>query len=292
MSFRFLGIPYANPVKRFEYSSPYTLTSPNTIPASFYGSACPQASFGQPMLGQEDCLFINIYTPYIPQNPSSAQLQKKLKPVIVWIHGGGFTMDWSDSPIYDSGNMASRNDIVHVSFNYRQVPCGYARIEVNRFQFAYRLGTLGFLALDDAIINGNFGIGDQVTALQWIQTNIAAFGGDPSRVTIYGESAGGASVRALLSSPPAIGLFSAAIAQSPPGGFYPTSLFMDFQSVADEYNTIDAPFIKNLGCTGNTAAVLKCLRALPVEKIIANSAMRFVILILAQRTWAHVYIWN
>ncbi|KAF9526695.1 cholinesterase [Crepidotus variabilis] len=235
----------------FAYSKPYTTPDPVILPAAFYGPACPQSG-----TGKEDCLFLNVYTPYIPKNPADALIKRKLKPVLVWIHGGGYTVGQSDSSLYDGGNMASRNDLVYVSFNYR-------------------LGTLGFLALDDGIINGNFGIGDMVTALQWVHDNIAAFGGDPSRVTIYGESAGGSGVRALLSSPPAIGLFAGAIAQSTPGGYYPASMFIDFQSVADEYNNVDAPFVKSVNCTKSTnTEVLKCLRALPVEKISANPLYR------------------
>ena len=116
LSFRFVGIPYTNPVKRFAYSTPFSAPSPIALSALAYGPACPQ-----PGLGVEDCLFLNIYTPFIPKNVNEAYRQKKLKPVLLWIHGGAFIGGESDSTFYDGGNMASRNDLVYVSINYRLV---------------------------------------------------------------------------------------------------------------------------------------------------------------------------
>ncbi|KAF9526696.1 cholinesterase [Crepidotus variabilis] len=246
LTFRFLGIPFANPVQRFAYSTPYTASSPVTLNSTSYGPACPQAG-----TGQEDCLFLNVYTPYIPQNAEEARRNKKLKPVMVWIYGGGFIAGEADTPQYDGGNMASRSDLVYVSINYR-------------------LGPLGFLTLNDGVTNGNFGLGDQVTALEWIQKHIAAFGGDPSRVTIYGESSGAGSVRALLSSPPAFGLFGGAISQSMPGALVLNEF--DLLDVATEYKTFDVPLIKSMGCD-NSTDILECLRAIPVEKISANPTL-------------------
>ena len=131
---------------------------------------------------------------YIPQAGSKA----KLRPVLMSIYGGGFT-GGNSGPFsgLDTGNLASREDIVGVQFNYR-------------------LSTLGFLAIPGTDIKGNFGVGDQVTALRWVRQNIASFGGDPNRVTIIGESAGAGSVRALLGSPPVIHehLIAGGIAQS------------------------------------------------------------------------------
>jgi phage tail protein X len=133
-SFRFLGIPYANPVKRFTYP---TLYSPKgqTIQATAYGSQCAQSSGGS-----EDCLFLNIQTPYIPK----AQTRNYLKPVMFWIHGGGFV---GGTGADDGGDLASREDIVVVNINYR-------------------LSTLGFLAIPGTNITGNYGIADQITALE------------------------------------------------------------------------------------------------------------------------------
>jgi len=159
-SFRFNGIPYANPPARFEYSTLYNGTG-ETIPATEYGSDCVQI---YRTTGGEQCLFLNIQTPYLPKAGS----RKNLRPVLFSIHGGGFTGgDGGATSGQDSGNLASREDIVGVEINYR-------------------LSTLGFLAIPGTDIKGNFGIGDQVVALEWVKKNIAQFGGDPDRVTIVG----------------------------------------------------------------------------------------------------------
>ncbi len=141
----------------------------------------------------EDCLFLNVW------RPSDAAADADL-PVFVWIHGGGFTAGSGAVPIYDGRNMATR-DMVVVTINYR-------------------LGPLGFLALPelteeagDGVIS-NFGIQDQIAALQWVQRNIAQFGGNPGNVTIAGQSAGSMAVHTLVASPLATGLFHRAIAQA------------------------------------------------------------------------------
>lgn len=138
----------------------------------------------------EDCLYLNVWT-------SSATKNKK-KPVLVWIYGGGFSSGGSACPIYD-GEALARKDIVVVSINYR-------------------VGIFGFFAhpelKEDGEKSGNFGLLDQIAALQWIKENIQSFGGDPKQVTIAGQSAGAMSVNALVASPMAAGLFNKAIAQS------------------------------------------------------------------------------
>ena len=136
-SFRFLGIRYADAPQRFVYS---TLYSPKgqTINATAYGPECAQSG-----TGSEDCLYLNIQTPYIPKAGST----EHLRPVIFWIHGGGFTGGSGADPGSDGGQLASREDIVVVNINYR-------------------LSTLGFLAIPGTDIKGNFGIGDQINALQ------------------------------------------------------------------------------------------------------------------------------
>ena len=140
----------------------------------------------------EDCLYLNIWTP-------AKKTDKKL-PVIVWIHGGGFTSGSGSCPIYDGEGIAKK-DIVFVTINYR-------------------LGIFGFLAHPEltaesgANASGNYAFLDQIAALQWVQKNIAAFGGDPQRVTIAGQSAGAFSVNAMVASPLTKGLFQRAIAQS------------------------------------------------------------------------------
>ena len=136
-SFRFLGIPYADAPERFEYAKLYSGHS-DTIQATAYGPQCLQGGGGS-----EDCLFLNIQTPYIPKSGN----KKGLKPVLFWIYGGGFTGGSSSDPLTDGGNLASREDIVVVSFNYR-------------------LSTLGFFAVPGTDIKGNYGISDQVVALE------------------------------------------------------------------------------------------------------------------------------
>ena len=137
----------------------------------------------------EDCLYLNVWTP---------GLDDARRPVMVWIHGGGLSSGSGSSPAYDGAPLASRGDVVIVTINYR-------------------LGALGFLpdpALAEDGTEGNFGFHDMVAALQWVRDEIAAFGGDPDNVTIFGESAGGISVGILLASPSAQGLFHRAIMQS------------------------------------------------------------------------------
>ncbi len=136
-SFRFLGIPYVDPPERFVYSVPYSKTG-QTIDATEYGSECAQSG-----AGSENCLFLNIQTPYLPKRGSN----KDLRPVMFWIHGGGFTGGSGADPLSDGGNLASREDIVVVNVNYR-------------------LSTLGFLAIPGTDIKGNFGVGDQINALE------------------------------------------------------------------------------------------------------------------------------
>lgn len=139
-SFRFNGIPYANPFQRFEYSTVYNATG-QTVNATAYGADCSQAGDST---SSEDCLFLNIQTPYIPRVGS----KERLRPVMFSIHGGGFTGgNGGAGSGLDGGNMASREDIVSVQLNYR-------------------LSTLGFLAVPGTDVRGNYGIGDQITALE------------------------------------------------------------------------------------------------------------------------------
>ncbi|MEO6237324.1 MAG: carboxylesterase/lipase family protein [Vicinamibacterales bacterium] len=198
----FRGLPYAAaPVGDLRWQPPQPAASwAGVRPAREFGTACPQdrtASIdqgGDPGPVAEDCLFLNVWT---PRADAGAKL-----PVMVWIHGGAFVIGAGSQPIYDGSALARRGAVV-VTLNYR-------------------LGALGFFAhpaLDRGQAGGpmNFGLLDQVAALRWVQANIAAFGGDPGNVMIFGESAGAQSVLALMASPPARGLFHKAIAQSPYG---------------------------------------------------------------------------
>jgi carboxylesterase type B len=136
-SFRFLGIRYADKPARFTYASQYSGRG-QTLQATAYGSQCAQGG-----AGSEDCLFLNIQTPYIPKQGSKAHL----RPVLLWIHGGGFTGGSGADGSSDGGNLASREDIVVVTINYR-------------------LSTLGFFAVPGTDIKGNYGIADQIVALK------------------------------------------------------------------------------------------------------------------------------
>ncbi|MDI6875046.1 carboxylesterase/lipase family protein [Candidatus Solincola sp.] len=197
----FLGIPYAAPpVGELRWKEPQPVEPWVEVrPCLDYGPSCPQPRSdwtGQLDVGEtsEDCLYLNVWTP--------ARTQQDRLPVMVWIHGGAFQTGSGSLPIYDGTGLASRGVVV-VTINYR-------------------LGPLGFLAhplLSEESphgVSGNYGLLDQVAALEWVQRNIAAFGGDPGKVTVFGESAGGMSILYLMTSPLAEGLFQRAIVESGP----------------------------------------------------------------------------
>ena len=198
---------------------------------------------------------MNIQTPYIPK----AGLKENLRPVLMSIYGGGFTGGNSGpNSGLDTGNLASREDIVGVQFNYR-------------------LSTLGFLAIPGTDIRGNFGIGDQVTALRWVRDNIAQFGGDPNKITIIGESAGAGSVRALLGSPPVIDedLIIGAVAQSNLGGGVTLGLSGDYRTTYSSYLTVQQSYgsagqqiFNGVGCNQTSLkAQIACLKKVPWQQI-------------------------
>ncbi|XP_049808718.1 fatty acyl-CoA hydrolase precursor, medium chain-like [Schistocerca nitens] len=172
----FYNIPFAKPpVGPLRFKSPQPPDGWEHIrDATAPGAWCPQVSVLSPLeppTGTEDCLYLNVFTPQI--RPS------ELFPVMVWIHGGGFV--GGAATFYEYGYLLD-HDIVLVAINYR-------------------IGSLGFLSTGDEISPGNYGLKDQVLALRWVQENIEAFGGDPGSVTIFGESAGGASTHYLMLSP-------------------------------------------------------------------------------------------
>ena len=190
----FRGIPFAAPPtgpRRFAPPAPAEAWIGDRD-ATQFGMSAPQNSVPFDLIDldvgptAEDCLYLNVVTP----GSDDAS-----RPVLVWIHGGAFTIGSGSQQIYDPRPLARRGDVVVVSINYR-------------------LGALGFLALGAEGTTANAGLLDQVSALRWVRDNIAAFGGDPRNVTIFGESAGGMSVGCLLGMPEAQGLFQRAIAMS------------------------------------------------------------------------------
>lgn len=242
LSFKFEGIPYVDPPTRFTYSTPYT--GSKTLNATAYGPECIQA--GVPT-GSEDCLYLNIWTPYIPLDPSTVSASS-LKPVLFWIHGGAFTSGTGSDPTFAGGNMASRGDVVVVTINYR-------------------LSTLGFLALEDGVTNGNFGIADQVAALDWVREYITAFGGDVNRITISGQSAGAGSVRALLGSSEAIGKYAAAVPMSNLAGSDYATTYSLYYTIPEEVEVAVYPILEEIGC--NITDALACLRAYDAYELVS-----------------------
>lgn len=186
------------------------------------------------LLGEEDCLYINVYTPKI--NP------EHLLPVMVWIPGGGFSSGHGGLSLYGPQYLLDK-DVVVASFNYR-------------------VGPLGFLSTEDEILPGNYGMKDQVLALKWVKNNIEKFGGDPNKVTIFGESAGGVSVGLHLLSPLSKGLFHKAILESGTPlcrwGVSPPGLA---KRRASSFSTIS-------GCPEDPKQLAKCLRNMPAELLV------------------------
>ena len=193
------GIPFAAPpVGDQRWKAPQPAAKWEGVrDAKEFGAICPQAPTltiltGESLPGSsEDCLFLNVWTETGEGDDP--------RPVMVWIHGGGLSLGWSNQVGYDGSAFAGKG-VVLVSINYRLGPLGY----------------LAHPALSkEAGESGNYGFLDQIAALQWVERNIASFGGDPDNVTIFGESAGGTSVHALMASPLAAGLIHRAIAESP-----------------------------------------------------------------------------
>ncbi len=204
----FRGIPFAEPpVGALRFAAPRPARSWGGVrDAVSYGPPPPQASaFGMGRLAQpavdDDWLTINVWSP----EPSP----RAGLPAMVWIHGGAYTIGMSSLPEYDGTRLAREGGVVVVTFNYR-------------------VGAEGFAQIEGA--PANRGLLDQIAALEWIHDNIRAFGGDPDRVTVFGESAGAGSVAALLAMPRAAGLFGRAVAQSVQGTFFSPELAADIAS--------------------------------------------------------------
>ncbi|MGE2731313.1 carboxylesterase/lipase family protein [Mycolicibacterium vaccae] len=243
---RWRAIPYAKPpVGRLRYRAPQPVQPwPGVRYCHGLGNCAPQQRMytmlapGRYQPQSEDCLTLNVVMPDdVTPNRSNAVL-----PVMVFIHGGGYLLGSSATPIYDGASLA-RKGCVFVSVNYR-------------------LGALGCLDLSslstpDIRIDDNLFLRDLVMALRWVQDNIAAFGGDPDKVTVFGESAGAHAVSTLLATPEAKGLFAQAISQSPVSGM------CRGVDMAAEYAT---KFARLLGADRNTAAT-RLLAARPAELV-------------------------
>jgi para-nitrobenzyl esterase len=203
-----LGIPYAQPrVGDLRWRAPQPPEKwRDTREALSYASACPQnanALGGVPdwkpgtVIGSEDCLYLNVFT----RSATVKSVTERRMPVMVWIHGGGNTVGQAGS--YDGSALAAKRDVVVVTVNYRLGPFGW-----------FRHPALVASAANENDASGNFGTLDLIRALEWVKRDIAAFGGDPNNVTIFGESAGATDVFSLLLAPRAKGLFHRAIAES------------------------------------------------------------------------------
>ncbi|MCP3803754.1 carboxylesterase family protein [Allokutzneria sp. A3M-2-11 16] len=243
---QFLGVPYAEPpVGELRWQLPRPPgTWTGVREATRLGNMCPQTRPGGAPVLTEDCLFVNVTTPR-EQRPG-----RKL-PVMVWLHGGGFTIDSGN--LYNAERMADQGQVIVVTANYR-------------------LGVLGYLGLPGLAGSGNFGLADQFAAVEWADRNAAAFGGDPDNVTVFGQSAGGMSTCAMITSPKARGLIDKAIVSSgscelawPHGGLFPGdrahSPYLPVQQgIADGVTAADG-----LGC--GPARRLECMRGKPVKEL-------------------------
>jgi para-nitrobenzyl esterase len=243
--FTYKGLPYAAPVKpwtevrhadRFGATAMQNPSPSSVNPTSELGKALQQAfpARADVEAQSEDCLYLNVWTPAGPGD-------RRKRPVMVWFHGGGFAYGSGQWPMYDGTNLADRGDVVVVTINHR-------------------LSVFGYLDLPEVKGSGNAGMLDLVAALEWVRENIAAFGGDPRNVTIFGESGGGAKVSYLLAMPVAKGLFHRAVIQSGPG----------VRALPRERaEGLRTDFYKELGITPGDVTALRAVPALTVQKAAA-----------------------
>ncbi len=239
----FLGLPYAAPpIGELRWKAPQPPARWKGVrDATRFAGRCEQWHIWNDYIfldpgPTEDCLYLNVYV------PASARRASKL-PVMVWIHGGGFLAGASSEPRYTNSALVSKG-VILVTINYR-------------------LGVFGFLANEDLAREGgghagNYGLMDMVAALRWVKANIAAFGGDPGNVTIFGESAGSFAVSALMAAPEARGLFARAIGES--GAFFGSVIPMS--SIAERARR-DQAWVDSLGVKNLTE-----LRKMPASKLL------------------------
>ena len=242
----YLGVPYAAPpvgVRRLAPPAPPPYW-PGLRDATSFGHRCVQANSpmarlpncdGSPPTQSEDCLTLNVYVP-VPTPHGAAPPPPR--PVMVWIHGGSYAR--GAGSLYDATSLAAKGVVV-VTINYR-------------------LDALGFLSTEDDVIPGNYGMLDQVAALQWVQRNVAAFNGDPKLVTVFGESAGASSVSLLLLSPMCEGLFQRAIMES---GSSLSPWAVQFPQTKLSLKQAALLIAQGLNCsdTSDSNAILSCIRS-------------------------------
>lgn len=231
----FLGIPYAQPpIGLLRFASPLPPKKWEGIySVKKEAMRCARLPDNGMRVGEEDCLFLNVFTPKLKFDNSN---NETLLPVIVYFHGGGFHVGSSALKYYGPHYIMDK-DVVFVTLNYR-------------------LGLLGFLSTGDEVAPGNFGLKDQQLALKWLQTNIHHFGGNPSRVTIFGESAGGASVSFHALSDKSVGLFHQYIAHS--GNALVPWGFIERNDMKSNTNLV----AKKVGClVTNSEILIECLRS-------------------------------
>ncbi|KAJ3771733.1 alpha/beta-hydrolase [Lentinula raphanica] len=249
LTFRFMGVPYASPPTgslRFQYPEAWNGTYVN---ATGFQPGCLQYgyfynnSYGLNPWGiSEDCLYLNVYTSYLPSQSSQPA---PLRPVLFWIHGGGNVNGMGSDETFDGGPLVSRSDVVVVTINYR-------------------MNIFGYLGLNDTSITGNYAMADKIAALGWVKDHIADFGGDPDKVTIFGQSAGGWSVIELLKSPKAAGLFHHAISQSGGAG--------SLRTYEATYELVE-PYLSPLcDLQQSGAELLQCLQAVPADTLLNISS--------------------
>lgn len=251
----FKGIPYAAPpTGEYRWRPPQPVSSWQGVRDATKDCAdCPQRSWpGSTAIQSEDCLFLNVWTP-------ATSTEKSKLPVMVWIHGGGFVGGSGSGPA-SAGSAFAKQDVILITINYR----------------LGRLGHFAFPALSKEHpeeFKGSYAYMDQIAALQWVQKNIAGFGGDPNNVTIFGQSAGGVSVHSLLTIPTAKGLFHKAISLSGGGRDGVLTGRPINKENADPLYTVSAEkigvnFARKHNIEGTDANALAKLRALSVEEIV------------------------
>ena len=243
----YLGIPFAAPpTGALRWKAPQPAPAWTTPRPSAAASACPQpASEMGEASNSEDCLYLNVWVPVAtPPQPAPAT-----RPVMVFVHGGGFIVGAATVPLYDGTKLANATGAIVIGLNYRLGPFGF-------------LSGAALRAEDPAHPSaGNYGIEDQIAAFQWVKKNVAAFGGDASNVTVFGESAGGTSILVHLASPKSAGLFDHAIVESAwamPGATAFTTASAD--QGGDK-------LAQALSCT-SAATALSCLRSKSVDEIL------------------------